>query len=57
MNQVRASHILVDNEATAKDLKAKIEEGFLRRNGTRTQLMSVEGKRRRSGLVWPRPNG
>jgi parvulin-like peptidyl-prolyl isomerase len=27
MNQVRASHILVDDEATAKDLKTKIEKG------------------------------
>ena len=27
MNQVRASHILVDDEATAKNLKAQIEGG------------------------------
>jgi len=27
MTQVRASHILVDDEATAKDLKSKIEAG------------------------------
>jgi len=27
MSQVRASHILVDDEATAKELKSKIESG------------------------------
>jgi parvulin-like peptidyl-prolyl isomerase len=27
MNQVRASHILVEDETTAKELKAKIETG------------------------------